>query len=77
LKAGNPNNLVARAINLPFYDDMKFDGSDMVSSAVKKTKNRVTKFVSLFVMRSAFYGGLLHQEILKQVKTFLVRRSTH
>jgi hypothetical protein len=76
LKAGNPNDLVAQAINLPFDNVLEFDGSGMVSSAGEKTKNQVTQFVSLFLIQSAFFGGLLWNEILKQAKTFFGRRST-
>jgi hypothetical protein len=53
----DPKDLVARAINLPFDDVGKFDGSDIVSNTEKKRKNRVTKFVTLTLMQSGFYGG--------------------
>jgi hypothetical protein len=38
LKAGNPNDLVAQAINLPFDDVVKFDGSTL--SAVPRRRKR-------------------------------------
>jgi hypothetical protein len=70
LKVSNPEDLVARAMNLPFEDVGEFDGSDVVSDTENQRKNRVFKFVKLTLMQTDFFGGLVRKEILKQAKTY-------
>jgi hypothetical protein len=60
--------LITHAINLPFNDACKSDGSDTVVGSVTIIRRKAQKLVSNVLMQTKFFDGLVCSEILKQAK---------
>jgi hypothetical protein len=75
LKILSPINLTIRAINLPFVDGHKFDGSDVLKDSEKKQEKKVRAYVTMLVGEDFFYGHLC-REMVKQVK-YLIQSTVY
>jgi hypothetical protein len=69
-KTQDPMALIVRAINLPFNDAFKFDGSDAVVDSDIAKRRKAKKLVANVLMQTNFFDGLVRAEILKQAKRY-------